>query len=54
MMSAVYAVVIAPAVQTVRVYQMEQAGTVIVAAYQNITLVMIVMTVTANLMVTAG
>jgi len=41
----VYAVVIALAVQTVQVYQMEQAGKVTVAAYQIITQVMTVMIV---------
>ena len=45
MMSAVYAVVIAPAVLTVQEYQMELIGQVTVAAYQNIMMEMIVMIV---------
>ena len=45
MMSAVYAVVIAPAVQTVLVCLMEPIGKVTVDVYQIITLVMIVMIV---------
>ena len=44
-MTAVYVVVIVPAVQTVLVFQMELAGQVTVAAYQNIMIEMIVMTV---------
>ena len=44
-MNAEYVVVIIPVVQTVLVFQMAQAGKVIVAAYQNIMMVMIVMTV---------
>ena len=44
-MNAEYVVVIALAVQTVLVFQMAQAGKVIVAAYQIIMMVMIVMTV---------
>ena len=54
MMSVVYAVVIAPAVQTVQVYPMEQAGQVIVAAFQNIMMEMIVMIVQELQMVIAG
>ena len=45
MMSAVYAVVITVAALTVQVYQMEPTGKVTVAVFQNITQVMIVMTV---------
>ena len=44
-MNAEYVVVIALAVQTVLVFQMAQAGKVTVAAYQNIMMVMTVMTV---------
>ena len=51
MMNAAYAVVIALAVQIVPAYQMELTGQVTVAAYQIITLVMIVMTVQALQMV---
>ena len=51
MMSVVYAVVIAPAVLTVLAYQMELAGQVTVAAFQNIMMEMIVMTVQALQMV---
>ena len=54
MMNVVYVVVIVPAVQTVLVFQMELAGQVTVAAYQNITQVMIVMTVMTYQMVIAG
>ena len=54
MMNAAYAVVIALAVQTVKVYQMELTGQVTVAAYQNIMMEMIVMTVQALQMVIAG
>ena len=54
MMSAVYAVVIAPAVQTVQVFQMEPIGQVTVDVLQQTTQVMTVMIVMANLMVIAG
>ena len=47
MMSVVSAVVIALAVQTVLEYQMVITGSVIVAVFQNIMMVMIVMTVLA-------
>ena len=50
-MTAVYVVVIVPAVQTVLVFQMELAGQVTVAAYQIIIQVMTVMTVPALQMV---
>ena len=47
MMSAEYVVVIAPAVQIALVFQMEQIGSVTAAAFQNIMMEMIVMTVMA-------
>ena len=53
-MTAVYVVVIVPAVQTVLVFQMELAGQVTEAAYQIINQVMIVMTVMTYQMVIAG
>ena len=50
-MSAVYAVVITQVVLIVQAYQMEQAGKVTVAAYQNIMMEMIVMIVQEHQMV---
>ena len=54
LMNAVYAVVITPAVRTVPVYPMEQAGKVTAAVLQNIMMVMNVMTVQACQMETIG